>query len=155
MSEPAPEAKNKQVTHPEFHLIDNWLKVQEEYSCFTEQVTVMFPLEHPKAAEMFGKLLMAMTEAFGGATTWTGYGTWCNTEEGEKCTPDKQVAENIAVLQAAHKCSSKAEREIFSKALKEALLATDQAAAGIISGNKFFMVPVSKLRVDIDGRNLK
>ena len=149
MAEPAAKAderKKQRVEYKKMHLIDEWLRTQDEYTCFTEAVTVMFPMEHPQAAKVFGDLLMAMTQAFGGATTWSGYGTWCNTEEGEKCTPDKQVAENVAVLQSSHKCSTKEERQFFSDALKKALLETDQVSMGIISGNKFYMVPVSKLK---------
>lgn len=144
MAEPSP----KRVEHQQLGLIDEWLKMQEEYTCLTEAVTVMFPLNHPKAAAMYGDLLMAMTEAFQGATSWTGYGTWCNTKEGERCAPDKQVAEEIAIIQSSHKCATKEEREIFSKALKKALLETDQASLGIISGNKFYMVPVSLLKTE-------
>lgn len=123
--------------------IDDWAGSHkgEGVICLTQEMSVNFPVEHPKADEAYEILLRVMTKIFKGATVTTGEGTWC---EDDLC--EKVWREKVKVIHSAYQCVTEKERGDIASTLKKAETMTEQKVLGIKGTNKFYLIPVSLLK---------
>jgi len=133
-------------------LIDKWVERNVKgtgATCLTNDVTVIFPSgcrkgeETPRGpremncAEAVQRIVDAMTVAFGGTTSWRGYGTWVG---------DSVVGEDVAVIQSGHHCTDKEKARKFVETVKDVGLKTKQEALSIRGTNKFIIVDPEKIK---------
>lgn len=138
--------------------LDDWIKREAKKArkdpkaiqCFTHEFLVSFPSDCLRGEmtrdgpreidckEAVQNIRDEMTKAFGGSTSWEGFGTWVEPS-------GKVDGEPVTIIEASHHCTDAKLATDVAKAVKKAGELTKQMSLSIKGTNRFLVIPTKKL----------